>query len=98
MLLNICMSIGAVIGFATDPDLGTVIEGDFVSFSLGGSGFSYGTISVQVTPTSCSDYPGDLSALFSNVPATSASTGMCAVGVCVTFLSLLLVSTLTALV
>ena len=73
-----CMYIGAVVGFGvTDTDFGTIIEGGPpVSFSIGGAGFSYGTISVQVTPLPCSDYPGNLTALFSNVPAASASTGM----------------------
>ena len=74
-----CMYIGAVVGFGVnDTDFGTIIEGGPpVFFSIGGTGFSYGTISVQVTPLPCSDYPGDLTALFSNVPTASASTGMC---------------------
>ena len=67
---------GAVIGFGDNPDFGTITEGSGVFFSLDTEGFSYGTISVQVTPLPCSDYPGNLSALFDNVPAASASAGM----------------------
>ena len=41
-----------------------------------GTGFSYGNIQVLLTPLPCSEYPGDLTALFDDVPDASASTGM----------------------
>ena len=66
--------LGAAIGFDV-TDLGAIHEPASVIFSLSGNGFSYGNIPVQVTPLPCSDYPGNLSALFSDIPAASASLG-----------------------
>ena len=65
-----------MIGFGDNSDFGTITEGSGVFFTVNTAGFSYGTITVQVTPLPCSDYPGNLSALFNNVPAASASAGM----------------------
>ncbi len=67
--------IGAAIGFAV-ADLGVICESESLFFDLSDSGFSYGDIPVVVTPQPCSDYPGNLSALFSDIPTASASLGI----------------------
>ena len=75
---------GAVIGFrditVDIPGLpsfsSSVFEGGQVALAIEGSGFAYGNVPVRVTPLPCSDYPGNLTALFDDVPAASASLGM----------------------
>ena len=78
-----CVSVGVTIdfGFVDGPDFGTFTEGQAVFFSVEGTGFGYGIIPVLVTPLPCSDYPGNLSALFDNVPAASATVGKCTLSV-----------------
>ncbi len=66
---------GAAIGFEV-TDFGVIREPESVFFHLSNSGFSYDDIPVVVAPLPCSDYPGDLSALFSDIPAASASLGI----------------------
>ena len=67
---------GYLINFKVDnADLETIAEGRFIGFSLAGSGFSYGNIPVLITPLPCSDYNGNLTALFDNVPPASAHIG-----------------------
>ena len=74
---NVNFIAGAVIDFdSDDTDLGTIAEGQFFVLGVEGTGFSYGNIQVLLTPLPCSDYPGNLSALFNNVPDASASPGM----------------------
>ena len=76
---------GAVVGFRDItvgvpglPSFSTsVSEGAQATLAIEGSGFAYGNVPARVTPLPCSDYPGDLSALFDNVPAASASLGRC---------------------
>ena len=65
---------GAAVNFDV-TDLGTIAEGQFVSLSVASSGFSYGNIPVLITPLPCSDYNGNLTALFTDVPPASASIG-----------------------
>ncbi|XP_064395240.1 uncharacterized protein LOC135342430 isoform X2 [Halichondria panicea] len=60
----------AVVGFKT-RDLRILAEGQSIFLMVDGRGFSYGSIPVEVTPLPCSDYPGDLSALFSDIPTAS---------------------------
>ena len=87
-----CVSVGATIDFSSvdGPDFGTFTEGQSVTFGVNGIGFGYEVIPILVTPLPCSDYPGNLSALFSNVPAASASVGKCTLSVSpyLTFLGL----------
>ena len=55
-----------------------VMEGSFEIFEVQGSGISFGNIPVLVTMLACSDYPGNLGDLFSDIPAVSADPGMLA--------------------
>ena len=67
---------GYVIDFQT-ADLGTIAEGQFITdLRVTESGFIYGSVPVFITPLPCSDYSGNLTALFDNVPPASASIGM----------------------
>ncbi len=71
-----CLShAGTAIGFEV-TDFGVIREPESVFFILIDGGFSYGDIPVLVAPLPCSDYPGNLSALFSDIPAASASLGI----------------------
>ncbi len=63
-----------MVGFKT-RDLRILAEGQSIFLIVDGRGFSYGSIPVEVTPLPCSDYPGDLSALFSDIPTASITSG-----------------------
>ena len=69
-----CFSTGAVVGFET-RDLRILAEGQSIFLIVDGRGFSYGSIPVEVTPLPCSDYPGDLSTMFNDIPAASITLG-----------------------
>ena len=70
---------GANIGFLVN--LTSAFEGSELILAVSGVGYSYGTIPVQVTPLPCSDYPGNITALFGDIPIPmpfpSTSAGMC---------------------
>ena len=70
-MFNSFSYIGIQVGFpTTEFDL---LEGDTVIATIRGfQGLSFGSIPVAVTPLACSDYAGDLTELFTNIPATSA--------------------------
>ncbi len=68
--------VGAVVGFK-NRSLGVIVEGQSRFLIVDGTGFSYGDIPFRVTPFPCSEYPGNLSALFNDLPAISASLSMC---------------------
>lgn len=53
----------------------SVVEGEPIRFEITARGFSYSGIPVAVTPVACSEYPGNLSATFDNVPEDSADPG-----------------------
>ena len=51
-------------------------EGFSVSYVAQAAGFSYGAVPIILTPLACSDYPGNLSDLFTNIPPNSANPGV----------------------
>ena len=73
-MIAVLYTIGVQIGFAiTEYNIG---EGDeFVIEVDQLQGFLFGPLLVNVTPIACSDYEGDLSSLFANIPADSADPG-----------------------
>ena len=54
----------------------TVPEGEIFRVRVSAFGFSYGSVPVQLTVLPCSGYPGDLTAIFDNIPQDSASLSM----------------------
>ncbi len=77
---------GTAIGFEV-TDFGVIREPESVFFRFIDSGFSYGDIPAVVTPLPCSDYPGNLSALFSDIPAASESASL-GIFMCIEFVVL----------
>ena len=79
MLNNDCYELyplGISVDFNLDDVDLTVTEGQAIGFSVSAFGFSYGSFPVQLTALPCSGYPGDLSAIFDNIPQDSATPGM----------------------
>lgn len=74
-LNNNTQTTGISIGFGEDPLDFNVTEGNGVLLSVQSSGFSYGNVVIEATPSACSDYQGNLDDLFSNIPADSADPG-----------------------
>ena len=60
-----------------------VTEGGSIFADVQAVGFSYGNIPITVTPLGCSDYPGNLGDLFTNIPVNSANPGMWINSICV---------------
>ena len=58
------------------PNEFDIIEGDIAGVVLEALGVSFGEVPVTITPLPCSEYSGNLSELFSNVPQDSADPGM----------------------
>ena len=68
--------LGISVDFSLNSVDLTVTEGEMINFIVIAFGFSYDFFPVQLTVLPCSGYPGDLSALFDNIPQDSASPSM----------------------